>query len=115
MSKSNTELSNYEAKIFEQWLEIYKRSATTKLLLRAVSDKPRYSKEIHDYLNDKIDNKWSINEKSMHRTLRRLSDLDLIDYKQAKSAKTGLKRKVYSITPSGARVLREISSITGPL
>lgn len=109
MSKSD--LSDYENAVFKQWLEIYKRSATTRLLLKAVADKPRYSKEIHDYINKEIDGRWSINEKSMHRTLRRLDKLDLINFKEEKIIKTGLKKKVYSITPHGSVVLRAMNKV----
>lgn len=111
MSASKPELSDYEKAIFEQWLEIYKRSATTRLLLKAVADKPRYSKEIHDYIGKEIDGKWSINEKSMHRTLRRLSKLDLIKHTEKKVKGSGLKKKVYSITPHGSAVLEAMIDV----
>lgn len=109
--KSSYNLTEYETAVFDKWLEIYKRSATTRLLLEAISDKPRYSGEIHEYINKSIGGKWSINEKSMHRTLRRLDKLDLVSFNQESTAKTGLKKKVYSITPSGKAILGKMNSL----
>lgn len=109
MSKYN--LSEYENAILDQWLGIYKRSATTRILLEAVAHAPSHSGEIHEFISKQIDGKWSINEKSMYRTLRRLKKLELVDYEEQQTPKTGLKKKVYSITESGAAVLERINEI----
>lgn len=111
MSASNNELSDYETAIFEQWLEIYKRSATTRLILQALHDKPRYSKEIHSFIEGQINGAWSIDDKSMHRVLRRLSSIDLIAHDEQVVKGTGRKRKVYRLTAHGDAVLGAMLSV----
>ncbi len=102
----------YEEEVFDQWLDIYKRSATTKIILQATSEKPCSSQDLHKEVNKKTGGKWEINEKSMHRSLRRLTDLDLISFKKVNTPKTGLKTKLYSITESGEVVLSKIHGVT---
>ncbi len=105
-----SKLSEFEQAIFDNWLKTYKNSALSRLVLQAVAKDAKYPKQIEVYINEKVDGLWSVDEKSLHRTMRRLSNLDLVDYDERQAPKTGAKRKYYSITESGARILTQMQS-----
>jgi len=106
-TKSNN-LTDFEVRYVEQWLETHKRSAHVVLLLRAMDDSPKWSGELNDYLHDATNGAWTVDEKSLYRALRRLESQGLAAHEKQSVAGSGAKRKVFSITDSGRRILGSI-------
>ncbi len=108
---SSYKLDPYEEAIFGKWMQTYKSSALSRLVMLSIKDQPRYSDEILAHIELKVGNTWSVDEKSLHRTLRRLERLGLATHTLQPGQKTGAQRKFYSLTESGARLLAAMQSV----
>lgn len=109
----NLELSDYERKVLAAWTETHKKSTLMLFILLALSEEPRWSGQIRDFITDLTEAYLSVDEQSMHRALRRVEGLNLITHSQESVAGTGAKRKIYELTASGQRVLT--SYLQGPM
>jgi DNA-binding PadR family transcriptional regulator len=99
------ELTDYERKVLGAWTETHKKSTLMLFILLALSEEPRWSGQIRDFITDLSEAYLAVDEQSMHRALRRVEGLNLITHSQESVAGTGAKRKVYELTASGERVL----------
>ena len=107
------ELSDYERKVLAAWTDIHKKSTLMLFILLALSEEPRWSGQIRDFVIDLSETHLAVDEQSMHRALRRVEGLNLITHSQESVTGTGAKRKIYELTASGERVLA--SYLRGPM
>lgn len=90
------------------WIEVYKKSATTLVLLRIISQNgPIPAQEIHTAFETKTG--WSITERGLYRTLKRLASLGLLAITPVSVPGTGAKRKDFTVTPAGTLYLERIA------
>lgn len=90
------------------WIEVYKKSATTLVLLRIISQQgPIPAQEIHTVFE--AETGWSITERGLYRTLKRLASLSLLAITPVSVPGTGAKRKDFTVTPAGTLYLERIT------
>ena len=107
------ELADYERKVLSAWTDTHKKSTLMLFILLALSQEPRWSGQIRDFITELSESHLAVDEQSMHRALRRVEGLNLITHSQESVAGTGAKRKIYELTASGERVLA--SYLQGPM
>jgi DNA-binding PadR family transcriptional regulator len=103
---STSELTPYEAVIAKSWTETHKKAALMTLILLALRDKPAWSSQIKAAVAALTNGNLQFDDQSLHRSLRRLEDHNLLIHTQQAAPGTGAKRKVYELTQSGERILR---------
>jgi DNA-binding PadR family transcriptional regulator len=104
------ELEEYLDELAYSWSETFKKSMVTYVVLSILAKNNLWSKEIHEAISSVTSSKISLDEKSLHRTLRRLEKYGLISHKKIDGQKTGAERKVYSITEDGKSFLDLINN-----
>lgn len=117
MSPSETdldlgELSAYERQVLSSWSDTHKKSTLMLFVLLALASAPAWAGEIRLFLARASGGELSVDEQSLHRTLRRLEGLNVITHTAQSVAGTGARRKVYELTGSGARLLDAFLSTT---
>ena len=117
MSPSETaldpgELSAYEQQVLASWSDTHKKSALMLFVLLALTSAPAWSGEIRLFITRASGGELSVDEQSLHRTLRRLEGLNVITHTAQSVAGTGARRKVYELTGSGGRLLDAFLSTT---
>lgn len=89
------------------WVEVYKKSATTLALLRIFRDEgPLAASEVAPRYVEATG--WTITERGLYRTLRRLAETGALDVERVGVARTGAKRQDFALTPIGAAYLARI-------
>lgn len=95
------------------WVEMYKKSATTLVLLRLIADcGPIDTSTVADTLAQRTG--WELAERALYRSLRRLSGLGLLDVHSQAGHRTGAQRHVYEITSRGSAYLQQIEAVLIP-
>lgn len=95
------------------WVEVYKKSATTLILLQIIDTRgPTSASEIGAELQRRTG--WTLTERGMYRTLNRLASSDLLHVDGVPVARTGLQRKNFSLTAFGRRYLERIKAASQP-
>lgn len=90
------------------WAEVYKKSATTLVLLRIIRTRgPIPAADIQAEFKQQTG--WSITERGLYRTLKRLAALDLLAVTPVSIPGTGAKRKDFTLTPAGQLYLERIT------
>ncbi|WP_129661283.1 helix-turn-helix transcriptional regulator [Rothia uropygialis] len=89
------------------WIEVYKKSATTLALLRIVRDYGRLPAPAirNEFVRA---TGWSVTERGFYRTLKRLADSGALSIRKVDIARTGAKRHDFELTPLGHNYLRNI-------
>lgn len=114
MSSSTTppsEDSEWAEELARSWVEVYKKSATALALLRIIREEgpisaggiaPRFAEVTG----------WTLTDRGLYRTLRRLADSGVLNSQKVEVARTGARRQDFSLTPVGlaylARIEREL-------
>ncbi|ATG50286.1 hypothetical protein CFK38_01170 [Brachybacterium vulturis] len=89
------------------WVEVYKKSATTLALLRIVREHgpvpaagiaPRFAEATG----------WTLTDRGLYRTLRRLADSGVLHLEKVDVARTGAKRQDFALTSVGRAYLQRI-------
>ncbi|MBO0909620.1 PadR family transcriptional regulator [Arthrobacter sunyaminii] len=93
----------------ESWVETYKKSMLTPVVLRAVAEHQpvtvaRVAEEVAAGTG------WQITERSLYRTLKRLQDTGLLHSAEVDVPRTGAKRKEISLTGLGSQFLAGITA-----
>ncbi|EWS81586.1 helix-turn-helix transcriptional regulator [Brachybacterium phenoliresistens] len=89
------------------WVETYKKSATTLALLRIVrAHGPVPAAEVAARLEEATG--WSVTERGLYRTLRRLAEAQVLAVHRVDVARTGMKRQDFTLTSIGAAYLAGI-------
>ncbi len=95
------------------WTEMHKKSALSFVILKALSEKPMWSKEIEKYIASLTN--WNISERALYRVLNRMQKQGSIEYTSEAAERTGAERKIYAITPEGKAFLNAIQLELGYL
>lgn len=97
-----------EARI-ESWVETYKKSMLTPVILRVVADQqPVTVAGIAAAVGSATG--WRITERSLYRTLKRLQESGFLFGADVDAPRTGAKRKEISLTPVGAQFLDGVNA-----
>lgn len=95
------------------WVEMYKKSATTLVLLRLIADDgPVDTSTVADALTRRTG--WELTERALYRSLRRLSGLGLLTVRGRAGHRTGAQRHVYEISRRGSTYLQRIEAAVIP-
>jgi len=97
-----------EARV-ESWVETYKKSMLTPVILRAVAE--RQPVTVASVAADiAATSGWQITERSLYRALKRLQDTGLLHSAEVDVPRTGAKRKEISLTGLGVQFLAGITA-----
>lgn len=89
------------------WIEVYKKAATTLALLRLVRDHgPVSAQQISLLFADTTG--WTLSERGLYRTLRRLAQTGSLEISRVEVPRTGAKRQDFSLTGVGHAYLQRI-------
>ncbi len=100
-----TETQEWLDQLVAKWTEVHKKSMTTLVLLHVIRDSaPANADTIGPDFTDRTG--WSLTERGLYRTLRRLTADGLLAAEEEDAPRTGAKRKNYSLTQLGADFLR---------
>lgn len=88
------------------WTEMHKKSALSFLILKALSTKAMWSKEVENWVKSKTG--WEVSERGFYRVLNRMQKQGNVEFSFISAERTGADRKVYSLTPEGAALMRSI-------
>ena len=106
-----TESEEWIDELVDRWTEVYKKSMTTLVLLRVVRDiGPADASAIEPGVARATG--WSLTERGVYRTIRRLASSGLLSTHELPAPRTGAKRKVYELTALGLRYLQRIEAET---
>ncbi|WP_193105076.1 PadR family transcriptional regulator [Brachybacterium sp. FME24] len=103
--------AEWAEELARSWVEVYKKSATTLALLRIIrTHGPASAAEIAPLFADATG--WTLTERGLYRTLRRLTDSNVLEVEKVDVARTGAKRQDFALTSVGiaylARIEREL-------
>ncbi|WP_338749763.1 helix-turn-helix transcriptional regulator [Janibacter alittae] len=91
------------------WVEVYKKSATTLVLLRLIAEAVEAdTSTIAETLAQRTG--WEHTERGLYRALRRLRGLGLLSVREQPGHRTGAQRHLYGLTDRGAGYLHRIES-----
>jgi DNA-binding PadR family transcriptional regulator len=108
--KSETE--EWLDELVRSWTEVYKKSLTTLVLMRCIAElAPASANMVGERLTRETG--WQLTEQALYRTLRRLTASGLLSVKEVPVARTGAKRKYYSLTSLGSAYLARIEEVVG--
>ena len=93
-----------ESVLLSGWEDVYLKSQLTLWLLISLKEGDKHMAEIKTFIASATNQVLSPDNKSMYRSLRRLTAGQMIDYRQ-RPAKSGPDYKVYSLTKAGKSVL----------
>ena len=100
-------LDIYEKKILETWEEVYKKGLLTFWILLSLRADSQYMASMKRFIEEFTNNSLIVDDKSMYRALRRLTDMDLIQFTDEPGDAKGPTRKTYFLTQTGNDVLQE--------
>lgn len=91
------------------WVEVYKKSATTLVLLRHIrAAGPVSVGDVREHFLASTG--WSISERGLYRTLKRLADSGLLVTTQTSVPGTGARRKDFALSSAGHAYLTIIET-----
>ena len=104
MSSRPGESEEWVADRVESWVETYKKSMLTLVILDLVAThEPSTIASIADGITAAT--QWQVTERGLYRTLKRLEDSGLLASTDVAAPRTGAKRKEISVTALGAQFL----------
>lgn len=108
-------LSDYEKRILAVWEEVYKKGQLTFWILLSLRKENQHMLSMKKFINEFTNNSLVADDKSMYRALRRLHQMELIQYEEERGSQTGPNRKSYSLTETGENILQTFinRNITG--
>lgn len=112
MKVSISDLTSYEQVIIDSWADTHKKSTLVLFILLALSIEPSWSGQLRAFIDRLSDGHLGVDEQSLHRALRRLDALNVVTHTPEDVPGSGVKRKVYSLTQTGERVLNEYLETT---
>jgi len=107
---SNEFSAQFEQKILSAWEEVYKKGQLTLWLLLAFKDSSKDMADTKAFIEGSTRATLTADDQSMYRALRRLAQMELIDYSEQESVKGGPSRKIYQLTALGRSVLGKFVS-----
>ncbi len=109
---STSDLAGYEQAIIDSWADTHKKSALVLFILLSLSVEPSWSGQLRAFIDEVSDGHLRVDEQSLHRALRRLDGLNLVTHTPVDVPGSGVKRKVYTLTQTGERVLKAYLATT---
>jgi DNA-binding HxlR family transcriptional regulator len=104
-----SEDSEWAQELTARWVEVYKKSATTLVLLRIIQEQgPLSAAGLTPLLQERTG--WTFTERGLYRTLRRLADSGVLAVQQVPVPRTGKPRQDFVLTVIGAEHLRGIEA-----
>lgn len=100
------EWEEFQAEVVDRFRELHKKSMVTVLIMLALTEHSMWAKELEKWCDDIAG--WQISERGLHRTLKRMNGLGLIEYIENGAPRTGVKRKTYSLSEFGFSTLKAI-------
>jgi len=98
-------LTTYEQSLLSGWEEVFKKGQLTLWILLALKDGPKYMADIKTFISSATNGVLSADDVSVYRALRRYVQAELLVFETV-PGKGGPERKVYSLTPTGQKVLQ---------
>jgi len=107
-------VEEYERKILAAWEEVSKKGQLTFWILLSLRVQPQHMLGMKKFIEKSTNSLLVADDKSMYRALRRLVQMDLIEYKE-EASKLGPSKKIYTLTEIGKNVLEKFinRNITG--
>lgn len=96
----------YKDKLLKSWEEVYKKGQLTLWILLSLKDNSKYVEEIKQFIEEKTKGTFTSEEQSLYRSLRKLYQIEIVDYNMQKGNK-GPERKYYKLTKIGGELLKE--------
>ena len=110
MTALPSEATEWLDELVTGWVAVHKKSMTTVVLLRIVAEQaPVSAATIGEEYTRRTG--WSLNDRGLYRTLKRLAGGDLLDIEQVPVARTGLPRKDYRLTDLGECYLARLEEV----
>ena len=110
MTSPSSEVTEWVDELVSGWVEVHKKSMTTVVLLRIVdAHGPVPAATIGSEFSARTG--WSINERGLYRTLKRLATSDLLAVESVPVERTGLPRKDYRLTDLGETYLARLEGV----
>lgn len=100
----SSEDEKYLQKLLHTWEETYKKGQLTLWTLLALLEQPHYVSSLRERIQQLTEGTMSAEEQSLYRSLRKLYDLEIVDY-ETRDGKKGPDRKYYRLTPIGEDLL----------
>lgn len=98
------ERNEWVAHRVESWVETYKKSMLTPVILALVAEhQPTTVAELAHHITATTG--WDLTERGLYRTIKRLQDSGLLDSTDVDAPRTGAKRKEISLSPLGSELL----------
>ncbi len=108
MTQRPNETAEWLAARADSWVDTYKKSMLTPLVLQIVrSHQPASVPTIRAGIERGAG--WRITERGLYRTLQRLENSGFLISTQVEAHRTGASRKTFTVTDTGKRFLSEIS------
>lgn len=101
------EQQEWLAEMVDSWVEVYKKSMTTYVVLELIDELPTPDATT---IAEKFTahTTWDIAERALYRTLRRLTSQGFVTAAEHAVPRTGLRRKSYELTDAGESFLAGI-------
>lgn len=103
-----SEADEWLEELVYSWTEVYKKSMTTLMLLRVINELGPIAAEA---LGRELEQRtgWSLTERGLYRTLRRLASAGLLLTAEEPAARTGVMRKLFTLSETGGAYLRRLN------
>jgi len=95
----------FEDKIIATWEDVYKKGQLTFWLLLSLKQAAAHMGDMKKFIEAATNGSLVADDQSMYRALRRLTQMELIDYQEQSSTKGGADIKIYALTKTGRSVL----------
>ncbi|MFF8895645.1 PadR family transcriptional regulator [Brevibacterium casei] len=107
MAHRPTETEEWLSDRVESWVDTYKKSMLTPVILAIVAaEQPTGIARIAEAVT--AETGWTVTERGLYRTLKRLEDSGLLSTAEVDAPRTGAKRKELSLTRLGEGLLSGI-------
>lgn len=100
MEKNNL----YENRILQTWEEVYKKGQLTFWILLSLKNEPNHMGEMKKFIDEATNGTIIADDKSMYRALRRLNQMELVDFREEPGT-LGPAKKIYCLSGIGKNVL----------
>ena len=102
------ETTEWVQQLADSWVEVYKKSLTTLILLEILKTHgPATVTDIRELFIKQTN--WNITERGLYRTLKRLSDADLLIVDKLPTLSPSAARKTFTLTKAGELYLELIT------
>lgn len=102
-------MNKYEEKLLTDWEDIFRQGLLTFWLFVALQESELDVQSLKKHIEELTDGSYVTAEQTLYRVLRKHYDLELVDYREVRSA-GGPKKKLYSLSETGKRLLEEFTT-----